>query len=107
MITIENTSNNYITDLSVVDDMSSIQVGYYDGTTGPAFVDGSTSLEVESQTIGSNVESVSPTEYSVDIAPKGKVVFRAKGTVVDSATGAIVNTAQVDGGDVISLLFRA
>ncbi|CAH1566332.1 conserved hypothetical protein [Vibrio jasicida] len=102
LITIENTSNNYITDLSVVDDMSSIQVGYYDGTTGPAFVDGSTSLEVESQTIGSNVESVSPTEYSVDIAPKGKVVFRAKGTVVDSATGAIVNTAQVDGGDVVS-----
>ncbi|KIP76853.1 hypothetical protein SN10_03830 [Vibrio harveyi] len=102
LITIENTSNNYITDLSVVDDMSSIQVGYYDGTTGPAFVDGSTSLEVESQTIGSNVESVSPTEYSVDIAPKGKVAFRAKGTVVDSATGAIVNTAQVDGGDVIS-----
>ncbi|HHB1595647.1 TPA: hypothetical protein ACN976_003818 [Vibrio campbellii] len=102
LITIDNTSNNYITDLSVVDDMSSIQVGYYDGTTGPAFVDGSTSLEVESQTIGSNVESVSPTEYSVDIAPKGKVVFRAKGTVVDSATGAIVNTAQVDGGDVIS-----
>ncbi|OPH52946.1 DUF11 domain-containing protein [Vibrio campbellii] len=102
LITIENTSNNYITDLSVVDDMSSIQVGYYDGTTGPAFVDGSTSLEVESQTIGSNVESVSPTEYSVNIAPKGKVVFRAKGTVVDSATGAIVNTAQVDGGDVIS-----
>ncbi|QLK49226.1 hypothetical protein DR996_30395 [Vibrio owensii] len=102
LITIENTSNNYITDLSVVDDMSSIQVGYYDGTTGPAFVDGSTSLEVESQTIGSNVESVSPTEYNVDIAPKGKVVFRAKGTVVDSATGAIVNTAQVDGGDVIS-----
>ncbi|WP_373408815.1 hypothetical protein [Vibrio jasicida] len=102
LITIENTSNNYITDLSVVDDMSSIQVGYYDGTTGPAFVDGSTSLEVESQTIGSNVEAVSPTEYSVDIAPKGKVVFRAKGTVVDSATGAIVNTAQVDGGDVIS-----
>lgn len=102
LITIENTSNNYITDLSVVDDMSSIQVGYYDGTTGPAFVDGSTSLEVESQTIGSDVESVSPTEYSVNIAPKGKVVFRAKGTVVDSATGAIVNTAQVDGGDVIS-----
>ncbi|WP_407058340.1 hypothetical protein [Vibrio campbellii] len=102
LITIENTSNNYITDLSVVDDMSSIQVGYYDGTTGPAFVDGSTSLEVESQTIGSHVESVSPTEYSVNIAPKGKVVFRAKGTVVDSATGAIVNTAQVDGGDVIS-----
>nr|WP_156144394.1 DUF11 domain-containing protein [Vibrio jasicida] len=102
LITIENTSNNYITALSVVDDMSSIQVGYYDGTTGPAFVDGSTSLEVESQTIGSNVESVSPTEYSVDIAPKGKVVFLAKGTVVDSATGAIVNTAQVDGGDVIS-----
>ncbi|MHA2706800.1 hypothetical protein [Vibrio owensii] len=102
LITIENTSNNYITDLSVVDDMSSIQVGYYDGTTGPAFVDGSTSLEVESQTIGSNVESVSPTEYSVDIAPKGKVVFRAKGMVMDSATGAIVNTAQVDGGDVIS-----
>ncbi|HGY9597156.1 TPA: hypothetical protein ACOJPH_004870 [Vibrio campbellii] len=102
LIAIENTSNNYITDLSVVDDMSSIQVGYYDGTTGPAFVDGSTSLEVESQTIGSDVESVSPTEYSVDIAPKGKVVFRAKGTVVDSATGAIVNTAQVDGGDVIS-----
>nr|WP_186175251.1 DUF11 domain-containing protein [Vibrio jasicida] len=102
LITIENTSNNYITDLSVVDDMSSIQVGYYDGTTGPAFVDGSTSLEVESQTIGSNVESVSPTEYRVDIAPKGKVVFRAKGTVVDTATGAIVNTAQVDDGDVIS-----
>ncbi|WP_104041547.1 DUF11 domain-containing protein [Vibrio hyugaensis] len=102
LITIENTSNNYITDLSVVDDMSSIQVGYYDGTTGPAFVDGSTSLEVESQTIGSNVESISPTEYSVDIAPKGTVVFRAKGTVVDSATGAIVNTAQVDGGEVIS-----
>ncbi|CAH1528361.1 conserved hypothetical protein [Vibrio owensii] len=102
LITIENTSNNYITDLSVVDDMSSIQVTYYDGTTGPAFVDGTTSLEVESQTIGSNVESISPTEYSVDIAPKGKVVFRAKGTVVDSATGAIVNTAQVDGGDVIS-----
>lgn len=102
LITIENASNNYITDLSVVDDMSSIQVTYYDGTTGPAFVDGTTSLEVESQTIGSNVESISPTEYSVDIAPKGKVVFRAKGTVVDSATGAIVNTAQVDGGDVIS-----
>ncbi|WP_409930960.1 hypothetical protein [Vibrio owensii] len=102
LITIENTSNNYITDLSVVDDMSSIQVTYYDGTTGPAFVDGTTSLEVESQTIGSNVESISPTEYSVDIAPKGKVAFRAKGTVVDSATGAIVNTAQVDGGDVVS-----
>ncbi|HDM8226696.1 TPA: DUF11 domain-containing protein [Vibrio campbellii] len=102
LITIENTSNNYITDLSVVDDMSSIQVGYYDGTIGPAFVDGSTSLEVESQTMGSHVESISPTEYSVDIAPKGKVVFRAKGTVVDSATGAIVNTAQVDGGNVIS-----
>lgn len=102
LITIENTSNNYITDLSVVDDMSSIQVGYYDGTTGPAFVDGSTSLEVESQTMGSHVESISPTEYRVDIAPKGKVVFRAKGTVVDTATGAIVNTAQVDDGDVIS-----
>ncbi|NVK67093.1 MAG: DUF11 domain-containing protein [Vibrio campbellii] len=102
LITIENTSNNYITDLSVVDDMSSIQVGYYDGTIGPVFVDGSTSLEVESQTMGSHVESISPTEYSADIAPKGKVVFRAKGTVVDSATGAIVNTAQVDGGNVIS-----
>ncbi|WP_413788374.1 hypothetical protein [Vibrio campbellii] len=102
LITIENTSNNYITDLSVVDDMSSIQVGYYDGTTGPAFVDGSTSLEVESQTMGSHVESISPTEYRVDIAPKGKVVFRPKGTVVDTATGAIVNTAQVDDGDVIS-----
>ncbi|MCW1890135.1 hypothetical protein OK016_16250 [Vibrio chagasii] len=29
----------------------------------------------------------------------------AQGTVVDTATGHIVNTAQVDGGDVISLQF--
>ncbi|YCO02348.1 hypothetical protein ACB087_01520 [Vibrio sp. VNB-15] len=102
LITIENTSNNYITDLSVVDDMESIQVAYYDGTEGPAFVTGSTSLEVESETIGSTAEQISPTEYSVDIAPKGTVVFRAKGTVVDTATGNIVNTALVDGGEVIS-----
>lgn len=102
LITIENTSNNYISDLSVVDDMSTIEVGYYDGTTGPAFVAGTTSLVVESTTVGTTTEQISPIEYSVDIAPHGTVVFRSKGTVVDTATGHIINTAQVDGGDVIS-----
>ncbi|CAH7341992.1 conserved hypothetical protein [Vibrio chagasii] len=102
LITIENTSNNYISDLIVVDDMESIEVSYYDGSTGPAFVAGSTSLVVDSTTIGTTTEQVSPTEYNVDIAPHGTVVFRSKGTVVDTATGHIVNTAQVDGGDVIS-----
>ena len=102
LITIENTSNNYISDLSVVDDMSTIEVSYYDGTTGPAFVAGTTSLVVESTTIGTTTEQISPIEYSVDIAPHGTVVFRSKGTVVDTATGRIVNTAQVDGGDVVS-----
>ncbi|CAK1741548.1 putative repeat protein (TIGR01451 family) [Vibrio crassostreae] len=102
LITIENTSNNYISDLSVVDDMSTIEVSYYDGTTGPAFVAGTTSLVVESTTVGTTTEQISPIEYSVDIAPHGTVVFRSKGTVVDTATGRIINTAQVDGGDVIS-----
>ncbi len=102
LITIENVSNNYIADLHVVDDMETIIVDYFDGTEGPAFVTGTTSLVVESESIGSNVEQISPTEYSVDIAPKGTVVFRAKGTVVDSATGNIVNTATVGGGDIVS-----
>ncbi|MEZ9289870.1 DUF11 domain-containing protein [Vibrio lentus] len=102
LVTIENTSNNNINDLSVVDDMSAIEVEYYNDTTGPAFVSGTTSMAVESTTMGSTAEQVSPTEYSVDIAPHGKVVFRSKGTVVDTATGRIVNTAQVDGGDVVS-----
>ncbi|WP_086970295.1 DUF11 domain-containing protein [Vibrio coralliirubri] len=102
LVTIENTSNNYISDLSVVDDMSTIEVSYYDGTTGPAFVAGTTSLIVDSTTLGTTTEQISPIEYSVDIAPHGTVVFRSKGTVVDTATGRIVNTAQVDGGDVVS-----
>ncbi len=102
LITIENTSNNYISDLSVVDDMESIEVAYYNGSTGPAFVAGSTSLVVDLTTIGTTTEQVSPTEFNVDIAPRGTVVFRSKGTVVDTATGHIINTAQVDGGDVIS-----
>lgn len=102
LITIENTSNNYISDLSVVDDMGTIEVVYYDGSTGPAFVAGTTSLVVESESLGSSAEQISPTEYKVDIAPKGTVVFRSKGTVVDTATGSIVNTAYVDGGDVVS-----
>lgn len=102
LITIENVSNNYITDLHVVDDMDTIIVDYFDGTEGPAFVTGTTSLVVESESIGSNVEQISPTEYSVDIAPKGTIVFRAKGTVVDNATGKIINTAKVDGGDIVS-----
>ncbi len=102
LITIENTSNNNINDLSVVDDMSTIEVEYYDDTTGPAFVSGTTSMMVESTTVGTTAEQISPTEYSVDIAPHGTVVFRSKGTVVDIATGQIINTAQVDGGDVVS-----
>lgn len=102
LITIQNTSNNNINDLSVVDDMSTIEVEYYDDTTGPAFVSGTTSMVVESTTVGTTAEQISPTEYSVDIAPHGTVVFRSKGTVVDTATGRIVNTAQVDGGDVVS-----
>ncbi|MCC4820668.1 hypothetical protein LMH81_29560, partial [Vibrio lentus] len=89
---IENTSNNYISDLSVVDDMESIEVAYYNGSTGPAFVAGSTSLVVDSTTIGTTTEQVSPTEYNVDIASHGTVVFRSKGTVVDTATGHIINT---------------
>ncbi|WP_048667423.1 hypothetical protein, partial [Vibrio crassostreae] len=66
------------------------------------FVAGTTSLVVDSTTVGTTTEQISPIEYSVDIAPRGTVVFRSKGTVVDTATGRIINTAQVDGGDVVS-----
>lgn len=59
LVTIENTSNNNINDLSVVDDMSAIEVEYYNDTTGPAFVSGTTSMVVESTTVGSTAEQVS------------------------------------------------
>jgi uncharacterized repeat protein (TIGR01451 family)/fimbrial isopeptide formation D2 family protein len=102
VLTIANTSSNYIDDMIVVDDMSTIQVKYIDGTTGPAFIPGTISFMPKVVPAGSLTVKGSETSYKVDIAPKSTVTFDVTGTVNEHATSDIQNIAQLNGDDVKS-----
>ncbi|PSV48503.1 DUF7507 domain-containing protein [Photobacterium indicum] len=102
VLTIANTSSNYIDDMIVVDDMSTVQVKYIDGTTGPAFIPGTISFTPTVVPAGSLTVKGSETSYKVDIAPKSTVTFDVTGTVNEHATSDIQNIAQLNGDDVKS-----
>ncbi|EAS42211.1 DUF11 domain-containing protein [Photobacterium profundum] len=102
VLTIANTSSNYIDDMIVVDDMSTVQVKYIDGTTGPAFIPGTISFTPKVVPAGSLTVKGSETSYKVDIAPKSTVTFDVTGTVNEHATSDIQNIAQLNGNDVKS-----
>ncbi|CAG19551.1 DUF11 domain-containing protein [Photobacterium profundum] len=102
VLTIANTSSNYIDDLIVADDMSTIQVKYIDGTTGPAFIPGTISFMPKVVPAGSLTVKGSETSYKVDIAPKSTVTFDVIGTVNEHATSDIQNIAQLNDDDVKS-----
>ncbi len=101
-LTITNTSDNIINDMVVNDDMSAIAVKYRDGSTGPAFVKGSTKFIAETVTQGAQVEAQTENQFLVDLLPKQTITFKVTGKVVDSANGMIQNIAQVNDQDVPS-----
>ncbi len=101
-LTITNTSDNIINDMVVNDDMSGIKVKYRDGSTGPAFVKGSTKFIAETVPQGANVEAQTESLFLVDLLPKQTITFKVTGKVVDSANGMIQNIAQVNDQDVPS-----
>ncbi|WP_318513932.1 hypothetical protein [Photobacterium leiognathi] len=101
-LTITNTSDNIINDMVVNDDMSAIAVKYRDGSTGPAFVKGSTKFIVETVPQGAQVEAQTENQFLVDLLPKQTITFKVTGKVVDSANGMIQNIAQVNDQDVPS-----
>ncbi|WP_318435613.1 DUF11 domain-containing protein [Photobacterium leiognathi] len=101
-LTITNTSDNIINDMVVNDDMSAIAVKYRDGSTGPAFVKGSTKFIAETVPQGAQVEAQTESQFLVDLLPKQTITFKVTGKVVDSANGMIQNIAQVNEQDVPS-----
>ncbi|WP_318418258.1 hypothetical protein [Photobacterium leiognathi] len=101
-LTITNTSDNIINDMVVNDDMSAIAVKYRDGSTGPAFVKGSTKFIAEAVPQGAQVEAQTDSQFLVDLLPKQTITFKVTGKVVDSANGMIQNIAQVNDQDVPS-----
>ncbi|WP_318493039.1 hypothetical protein [Photobacterium leiognathi] len=101
-LTITNTSDNIINDMVVNDDMSAIAVKYRDGSTGPAFVKGSTKFIAETVPQGAQVEAQTESQFLVDLLPKQTITFKVTGKVVDSANGMIQNVAQVNDQDVPS-----
>ncbi|WP_318522625.1 hypothetical protein [Photobacterium leiognathi] len=101
-LTITNTSDNIINDMVVNDDMSAIAVKYRDGSTGPAFVKGSTKFIAETVPQGAQVEAQTENQFLVDLLPKQTITFKVTGKVVDSANGMIQNIAQVNAQDVPS-----
>ncbi|WP_172634431.1 DUF11 domain-containing protein [Shewanella violacea] len=103
-LTMKNTSNNYIFDTLVSDDMSAIQVEYADSTLGAAFVPGSLSFTPSEIGKGSSAKPTSNSEYEVDIAPGSEIIFNVSGIVNENAVGDIQNIAQVDGEEVESNL---
>ena len=101
-LTITNTSDNIINDMVVNDDMSAIAVKYRDGSTGPAFVKGSTKFIAETVPQGAQVEAQTESQFLVDLLPKQTITFKVTGKVVDSANGMIQNIAQVNDQNVPS-----
>ncbi|WP_318487013.1 hypothetical protein [Photobacterium leiognathi] len=101
-LTITNTSDNIINDMVVNDDMSAIAVKYRDGSTGSAFVKGSTKFIAETVPQGAQVEAQTDSQFLVDLLPKQTITFKVTGKVVDSANGMIQNIAQVNDQDVPS-----
>ncbi|WP_305842056.1 DUF11 domain-containing protein [Photobacterium leiognathi] len=101
-LTITNTSDNIINDMVVNDDMSAIAVKYRDGSTGSAFVKGSTKFIAETVPQGAQVEAQTESQFLVDLLPKQTITFKVTGKVVDSANGMIQNIAQVNEQDVPS-----
>ncbi len=101
-LTITNTSDNIINDMVVNDDMSAIAVKYRDGSTGPAFVKGSTKFIAETVPQDAQVEAQTESQFLVDLLPKQTITFKVTGKVVDSANGMIQNIAQVNDQDVPS-----
>ncbi|WP_318422696.1 DUF11 domain-containing protein [Photobacterium leiognathi] len=101
-LTITNASDNIINDMVVNDDMSGIKVKYRDGSTGPAFVKGSTKFLAETVPQGAQVEAQTENQFLVDLLPKQTITFKVTGKVVDSANGMIQNIAQVNEQDVPS-----
>ncbi|WP_318510076.1 hypothetical protein [Photobacterium leiognathi] len=101
-LTITNTSDNIINDMVVNDDMSAIAVKYRDGSTGPAFVKGSTKFIAETVPQGAQVQVQTESQFLVDLLPKQTITFKVTGKVVDSANGMIQNIAQVNDQDVPS-----
>ena len=103
-LTMKNTSNNYIFDTRVSDDMSVIQVEYADSTLGAAFVPGSLSFTPSQIGQGSSAKPISDSEYEVDVAPGSEIIFNVSGTVSENAVGDIQNIALVDGDEIESNL---
>ncbi|PSV22575.1 hypothetical protein C0W44_04330 [Photobacterium leiognathi subsp. mandapamensis] len=103
-LSITNTSANIINDMIVNDDMSAIETKYRDGSTGPAFVKGSTKFVVDTVPQGAQVEAQTESQFLVDLLPKQTITFKVTGKVVDSANGMIQNIAQVNDQDVLSNL---
>jgi len=101
-LVIENTSDNVINDMLVSDDMSAIQVTYSDGSTGSAFIPGTTVMTLLDGTTGTIVDKIDDVSANVDIPVLGKIEFRLVGKVIERATGFIQNVAVVDGLDVKS-----
>lgn len=99
---IENSSDNFINDMLVSDDMSAILVKYSDGSSGPAFIPGTTIITLQSSTAGTIIDRIDDISANVDIPPNGKIEFRVEGKVIDRAIGFIQNIAVVDGLDVVS-----
>ncbi|AQS38510.1 conserved repeat protein [Shewanella psychrophila] len=103
-LTMKNTSNNYIFDTLVSDDMSTIQVEYADSTLGSAFVPGSLSFTPSQVGQASSAKPISDSEYEVDVAPGREIIFNVSGIVSENAVGDIQNIALVDGSDIESNL---
>ena len=101
-LVIENTSDNFINDMLVSDDMSAITVKYSDGSSGPAFIAGTTVMTLLNSTTGTIIDRIDDVSANVDIPPNGNIEFRLVGQVIERATGFIQNIAMVDGLDVAS-----
>ncbi|MBL4831169.1 MAG: DUF11 domain-containing protein [Aliivibrio sp.] len=99
---IENSSDNYINDMLISDDMAAITVKLIDGSVGPAFEAGTTEIKVIDSTTGTIINKVDDRSASIDIPSRGKVTFSIKGMVSDKAIGDIQNIATVDGKEIES-----
>jgi uncharacterized repeat protein (TIGR01451 family) len=98
-ITIANTSKVNIYQKDLVDDLEKVMVRLADGSEGPAFVTGSTSLTTKDIPATSTANKIDDNTWQLTIPPGDTLTFNASGIVVDHAVGLITNAGTFDGNE--------
>ncbi len=102
-IEILNTSENFINDARVVDNLDNVLGLHSDGTTSPAFVTGTGKAKVIYMSAGVestytlNTYKTGNLVDTIDMPIGGKIIYEVEAQVHSDLVGEIVNIASVDG----------